>query len=112
MKKVIGLLVVLVIALFTCPANADCDKVEAQNIIKSVVQGGLAEREVSHFTTYYHWKTGWYTIPYEQQYKLISGLAGVEQCLREGPVTTRIRFLGRDVAKGGPKGIEIMHSRP
>ena len=112
MKRLAGILLAGAMALAPVCAGAECDKAQAKNLVMAVVEGGLATREVVNVTTYYHWKTGWYNIPYEQQYKFISGIAGVEQCLRGPMVTTRIVFLGEDVAKGGPGGVEVMKSRP
>ena len=112
MKRIAGFLLAGAVALAPVCAKAECDKAEAKSIVNTILKNKLATREVVNVTTWYHWRTGWYNLPYEQQYKFINGLAGVEQCLRGPLVTTRIEFLGEDVAKGGPGGVEVLKSRP
>jgi len=112
MKRIAGFLLAGAVALAPVCAGAECDKAEAKSIVDSIVHGGLATRKFVNVTTYYQWKKGWYSMSYEKQRKLIGSLAGVEQCLRGGPVTTRIVFMGEEVAKGGPGGVEVMKSRP
>jgi hypothetical protein len=112
MKRIAGFLLAGAVALAPMCAEAGCDKAEAKSIVDSIVQGGLATRRFVNVTTYYIWKKNWYSMPYKKQYNMINGLAGVEQCLRGGPVTTRIVYMGEEVAKGGPGGVEVMKSRP
>lgn len=79
-----------------------CDKQEAQNIIKMITQGGVAERQDTGLVVYYIWQNNWYGMSKEQRYNMISGLGGVEQCLTGKAV--RIRVAGEDVAHASIRG--------
>ena len=100
--------VLAVVGVLACPftANADCDQKEAKNIIKKVVNGGVASREDQTITIVYTWKANWHSMSKEKQYSMTQGLGAVERCLRPG-VTVRIRSAGREVAKSGNFGTEL-----
>lgn len=106
MKFFIPILIVSFL-VFGGIAQAQCDKTEAKNIIQSITDSGIASREDSGITVWYHWKGPWHSLGKDRQLRFISGLAGVEDCLRPG-VTTRIRFAGKDVAKGNSGGVELL----
>ena len=74
---------------------------EAQEVINMLVSGGMAERQDNpdSIIVWYIWKANWYGMSKEQQYKMISGLGGVEQCLKPGRAV-RIRVAGKDVEQG------------
>lgn len=105
MRKLILALAVVVM----CGGNAwaECNQNEAKEIINAIVSSGVATREESGVTVWYIWKDNWYGLPKEQRYSLISGLAGVEACLKRG-ITTRIRVAGKDVARGNIRGVELL----
>ncbi len=108
----------LVTSVLAAPVGAEaaCDKVKAQEMVKVIEASGLVERRTDDMATYYFWKTGWYQMPYEQQYNMIQGLTGVEVCLRDGFKSTLIIFLGETVARGHPgfngPSAEVIKSRP
>lgn len=112
MKKIVFLLIAL--AIFIMPSGnsfaQNCDKAEAQKIIDALVSGGLAERQDTpgSITVWYIWKANWYGMPKEKQYSMISGLGGVEQCLKPGRAV-RIRVAGKDVARASSTGkVELL----
>lgn len=110
MKKFLtSVFLVCAIMLFaTSEGSCECDKAEAKELINTIVQSGLAERQESGITVWYIWKANWYGMPREQRYNLISGLGGVEQCLAPGRAT-RIRVAGKDVARVSPSGnVELL----
>ena len=102
-------IILAVFGALMCPlaASAECDQKEAQKIIKQVVNGGVATREDQTVTIVYTWKANWHSMTKDKQYSLAEGLGAVERCLRPG-VTMRIRSAGRDVAKSGNFGTELL----
>lgn len=112
MKKFVFLFVAL--AIFIMPSGnsfaQNCNKAEAQNIINMLVTEGLAERQDNpkSIAVWYIWKANWCGMPKEQQYSMISGLGGVEQCLKPGRAV-RIRVAGKDVARASFSGkVELL----
>ena len=88
----------------------NCNKAEAQEVINMLVSGGMAERQDNpdSIIVWYIWKANWYGMSKEQQYKMISGLGGVEQCLKPGRAV-RIRVAGKDVARASSTGkVELL----
>ena len=106
MRKLWVILAVVGVLLCPLTVKADCDQKEAKNLIKKVVNGGLASREDQTITIVYTWKANWYSRSKDKQYSLAEGLGAVERCLRPG-VTVRIRSAGREVAKSGNFGTEL-----
>ena len=68
------------VVVLACPltVKADCDQKEAKNLIKKVVNGGVASREDQTVTIVYNWKANWHSMSKEKQYSMTQGLfAGV-----------------------------------
>ena len=105
MKLILPILVAAL--LHAAPVHADCDKAQAREVVEAFTTSGMASREENGITVWYHWRGQWHTLGKDKQMRLIHGLAAVEHCLRPG-VTTRIRFAGKDVARGNAQGVQVI----
>ena len=99
-KSFLGVILCSSFLLYNFPtiAYSQCNKAEAQSIINDIVNQGLAQRRDDGITIHYFWGGSWYTMGKGQQYNLIDGLGGAENCLREN-VTVRIHVGGKNVAR-------------
>lgn len=110
MKILLSILVLFSTMFFSLSAQSACDQDQAREVIDMIVRGGIAERQDNpdSVTVWYIWKDNWFGMPREQRYALVSGLGGVEQCLKPGRAT-RIRVAGEDVARASSTGkIELL----
>ena len=114
MKKVLYhffILLLFILIFQSTTYAADCSG--AKNFL-AMVQSGLAKREqTTSITTEYAWLSGWYSMTYDQQYRMISSIAGAEMCIQGRRPMVIITFHGEDVAKADSlRGVQVLKSRP
>lgn len=101
MLKVICSALLFAFLLPASNVSAECDTHAASDALNHLLQSGLVVREMDAVTVRYLWKGNWNRLTEDQKYNMALGIGEAERCLH-GPVTVRIRYAGREVAKSSP----------